>query len=418
MRLLGSFRQRIFLALMAVALVPAAVAVGAGMLTLREIGSTTGTLGPWDAVAASGRELIDAATSAAPDDSVVLTAATAHGEALSESVRWSRLWSFVTGRIVAVLPLLALAMGAAAALLALLAARWLSAGFSQPISELVGWTERIGGGEALPPETAGHRGSGAREFGALRTSLRTMATELDAAREREIHSARLTAWTEMARRVAHELKNPLTPMRMAATAMARREDEKDAVLGRVLLEEIARLDEMARTFSQFGRLPEGPISDIDVGELLRSLAQRQGVEPVPVEVECEPDLPLIQGHLDVLERAFRNLLVNAVEAAESVAVGGDGSATEPVLVLVDRTAGGVRVRVRDRGPGIREDLLESVWMPDVTTKRRGTGLGLAMVRQAVDAHGGTATARNRDAPLGGAEFEVVLPLGGKASWTS
>ena len=421
-----SFRQRIFLAILLVALLPAAGAVALGALGLREIGTTVGTLGPWDAVAGSGRTLIEAARTAAPDDSAVLAAAEAHGEALSRSVRWSRLSAFVTDRFVRVLPWIAVATAALIGLLAFLTAHRLARGFGEPIRELVGWTGRIARGKPLPPRNQGDV-RGIEEFAALRSSLRAMDAQLREARRREVESARLKAWTEMARRVAHELKNPLTPMRMAATTLALEENPDHAETGRVLLDEIRRLDEMARTFSQFGRMPEGPASEVDLPELLTSLAERHGEEG-RVVVQAEDDLPTVRGHLEVLNRAFRNLLVNGLEAADTApeprreprtegqeidrAVADGGATEQPlpaVVVLVDRSADGVRVRIRDRGPGIRADLLDTLWNPEVTTKRRGTGLGLAIVRQAVDAHGGRVAARNAREEGFGAEFEVVLP---------
>lgn len=400
-----SFRQRIFLAILLVALLPAAAAVAVGTFGLRELGSTVGTLGPWDAVAGSGQDLIEAARAAAPGDSTVVAAAEAHREALSRSVRWSRFSAFVTGRFVGVLPWLAAGTAAVIALLSFLTARWLSRGFGEPIQELVGWTDRIARGEPLPdPEATRH--TGVEEFSALRASLRRMADDLERARRREVEAARLTAWTEMARRVAHELKNPLTPMRMAATSLAMGPDSRQAETGRMLLDEIGRLDEMARTFSQFGRMPEGPPSEVDVPELLRSLADRHDTEELPVVVRCVGEVPRIHAHLEVLTRAFRNLLLNALEA-----VGSGGSPGAPAVELrADRVAAGVRVRVRDRGPGVPEDLLDRIWHPDVTTKRRGTGLGLALVRQAVEAHGGSVSARNAPEDGYGAEFEVIVPL--------
>ena len=266
-----SFRQRIFLATLLVALVPTALSVTVATLVVREIGSTVGTLGPWDAVAISGRELIEAARSAQPSDPAVLRAAEAHGEALSQSLRWSRLWTLVNDRFLALLPWMALLTASAVALLSFWTARKLSRGFSRPIQELVDWTGRIARREPLPEADPSVSGD-VVEFTTLRTSLRTMAAELDVARRREIDSARLQAWTEMARRVAHELKNPLTPMRLAATTLARGADPAHTETGLLLLEEIDRLDEMARTFSQFGRMPEGPTSDIDMAELLGALA--------------------------------------------------------------------------------------------------------------------------------------------------
>jgi signal transduction histidine kinase len=108
---------------------------------------------------------------------------------------------------------------------------------------------------------------------------------------------------------------------------------------------------------------------------------------------------MVSAHLDALERAFRNLVVNAVEAQE-----GSGQ----VDVLVTRAEGVARVFIEDRGPGVPPEIRDEIWNPDVTTKRSGTGLGLAIVRQTVAHHGGTADVLDREG--GGASFRVDLPL--------
>jgi nitrogen fixation/metabolism regulation signal transduction histidine kinase len=398
-----SFQSRVFAVLLVVALLPAAVVVAGAAFTLSEVGATVGTLGPWDAVAESGQTLADAAIRAAPEDSTLVAAAETHREALSESLRRSRLWSLVAGRVRTLLPLAAVITALLLGGLAFLAARWLSRSIARPIHELVGWTGLIARGEALPPE--GQQGRAVREFRELQRSLRSMADELTDARRREVESARLRAWTEMARRVAHEIKNPLTPMRMAAATLGRSDDPQTADTAELMLQEIGRLDEMARTFSQFGRMPEGPKSEVDLVELAETVSRGHTSEELPVAVRAGVDVPMVIGHYELLSRALRNMLVNALEAVESV--GAEALGDAPVEVEVHHDGDVVRVAVRDRGPGIPEEILDSVWMPDVTTKTRGTGLGLAMVRQAAEAHGGTTAIRNR--PDGGTEVEITLP---------
>ncbi len=400
-----SFRRRVFLAVLAVALVPTIAALAGGTLLLREIGSSTGTLGPWDTVASSGRELIDAARDAAPNDSAVAASAARHGEALSASVRQSRLYTLVTERVISLLPLAALAAAVLLGGLAAWTAGSLSRSFSEPIRELVGWTERIARSEPLPPREASP--DSIAEFGRLRSSLRTMAQQLEHARAREVEGARLRAWTEMARRVAHELKNPLTPMRMSASALVRSDDADSRAAGELLLEEIGRLDEMARTFAQFGRMPEGPAAQVDLGELAQSVARRHDGTPAPVRVSVASGTPMVLGHHDTLARALGNLVVNAQESLEAWGEEHVRPAGA-VEIRVEPCARGARIVVEDDGPGIPTEILETVWHPDVTTKRRGTGLGLALVRQAVEAHGGTADAGNR--AEGGARFTIELPL--------
>lgn len=398
-----SFQSRVFAVLLVMALVPTVLALGAGALVLGELGSTMGTLGPWDAVAESGLELAEQAVRAAPENEEVAAAARSHRSALSSSLQRSRLWALVSERVRTLLPLGALLAVLFVGGLALLAARWLSRSIARPIHDLVGWTGRIARGEPLPPPEGG--AEGVREFAALRDALRSMAVELEEARRREVEGAKLRAWTDMARRVAHELKNPLTPMRMAAATLARSDDPSTSDSAGVLLEEIGRLDDMARTFSQLGRMPEGPRSEVDLVELAQELARRHARPDVTIRVTSSPDLPLVRAHYEVLSRAVQNLLVNALEAAESVAT---AEGTRDVEIAMEREDGFVRVLVRDRGTGIPEEVLDSIWFPDVTTKKRGTGLGLAIVRQAAEAHGGRVAARNR--PGGGAEVELALPL--------
>ena len=387
-------RGRIFLAILAVVLVPAAITAVAGTLTLRGIGTSSGTLGAWDAVAESGQGLISSLDSAGIDDPAVRAAAEQHRSALSESVRLSRLYAFVTQRFVQILPGIVIVLTLVVAGVAFFMAGRLARGIGSPIEDLVGWTERIGHGEPLPTEREEER-EGLEEFRALRTSVRSMASQLDEGRERAIEAARLRSWSDLARRMAHEIKNPLTAMRMAARTLPQSDSDSDPA--RVLVEEIDRLDGIARTFSQYGKVPEGPRSEVDLVELLQSLARLESAD-----VQVLPSEPvMIVGHYDALQRAFRNLLVNATEAVNS-----DGQAVVEVRVVrTDKTA---RVEILDSGPGIPDELLEDIWNPDVSTKRSGTGLGLAIVRRTVEHHEGTVRAENR--PEGGACFRIELPI--------
>jgi two-component system nitrogen regulation sensor histidine kinase NtrY len=242
---------------------------------------------------------------------------------------------------------------------------------------------------------------GVQEFTLLREALRKMASELEEGRRQAIQAAKLRSWTEMARRVAHELKNPLTPMKMAASRIGLMEDEGAQEAGAVLLEEIARLDEMARTFSQFGRMPEGPPSEVDIAELMVGLTgQHEGGGP---ELRCQApsELPLVLGHYEALLRCFRNLLLNAMDAA------GEGGLVQARIWHQDSR---ISVEIRDSGPGIPPQHLEQIWEADFTTKNRGTGLGLPLVRQTIQIHHGRVAVRNH--PEGGAVFLVELPLEG------
>ncbi|MGH7483516.1 MAG: hypothetical protein ACRELV_15300, partial [Longimicrobiales bacterium] len=203
--------RRLFGWLFAASLLPALaillVAVWAGGRALE----ATGSLGPWESVASSGRALferIDAQEEAVPAD--VRRAADSHRERVSASLSLARRWSFLGSRAAAALPVLVLVLVAVLAGLALVASRRIARGLTRPIQELVGWAEALGREEALPP-IGPDEGRSVREVVVLRRALRRAADDREAARRRALEAERTRAWGEMARRVAHEMKNPLTP---------------------------------------------------------------------------------------------------------------------------------------------------------------------------------------------------------------
>jgi len=203
--------------------------------------------------------------------------------------------------------------------------------------------------------------------------------------------------------VAHEIKNPLTAMRIAVDQLERSATTPDgsaagrtAIAVDVLSAETDRLERLAKDFADLGRMPEGPASEVDVSELLDELARTAVPTEVTVAVRAD-GRRAIQGHYEPLRRAFANLLRNAAEA-----MGGRGA------IDVDVTGGpdGVAVTIADHGPGVAPEMRDRVFEPYVTTKAEGTGLGLALVRQTVEAHGGAVTLS--ETPGGGATFTVTL----------
>jgi len=397
----SSFRRILFLAVLLGAFIPAAVALGGGTLLLRQIGDAAGTAGPWAAVGASGGELIDAARQAAPNDTALARLADEHAASLTESVRLSGVYALLLERAGRLLPALALGLLLVTSLLAAWAASRFSGRLSQPVSELVEWTRRIARGEALPAR-ATH--GGVSEFVTLREALVEMDGELRAARDRELEAVRVRAWSEMARRVAHDLKNPLTPIRMSASALARNDDPAVRDAAEIILEETGRLEERSREFARYGRPPEGPPAEVDIDELLRTLVRREtGSEEggSGLSLEVTAPLPRVLGHHDPLERAVLNLIVNAREATE------EEGAEAAVRVRARGAEGVVVIEVEDGGPGVPPELIDQIWEADFTTRSRGTGLGLAIVRQTVDAHRGSVHAENL--PEGGARFRIELP---------
>src|SRR6059036_1336719 len=391
------FRQRIFLILGALTAVPTALAVVGWALAVRTVGPSAGARVALEEDAASARQMIEQidTTRLTSRQRVVLRQ---HLEQLSNSVSLARraetYLRYYAGSFAAVV----IVFGTLALISAIRLAGHLSRQLSRPIDELVGWTRLIRRRMPLP---AGPPTHGAPEFEALRQALRQLASALDAARQKELEAERLRAFREVARRVAHEIKNPLTSMRIAVDQVKRSGGQADggsAMAVQVLGAETNRLERLAREFADFGRLPEGPQSEVDVVELLEELGRTAVPEDVKVSVEANGGRRTVQGYYDPLRRALSNLLRNAAEA-----MGGRGA----IEVRVTGDGRGMAITIADHGPGIPQEMRQRVFEPYFTTKRDGTGLGLALVRQTLEAHGGTITAG--ETPGGGATFSIVLP---------
>jgi two-component system, NtrC family, nitrogen regulation sensor histidine kinase NtrY len=240
--------------------------------------------------------------------------------------------------------------------------------------------------------------------------MRDMAGELELGRARALEAERAAALRESARQVAHELKNPLTPIRFAVARLRRDASPELAETVDVLETESQRLETMARSFAQFGRLPEGPSAEVDVGELVRYTARATIPPEMQVDVDVATDVPMIHGHHEALARALSNVMLNAVDACRECGGGRVG-----VRVRRADLAGraSVEVAVSDTGCGIPRDRLLRIWDPYVTSKPGGTGLGLAIARQTVLAHHGLVAA---DSTVGvGTEIRFVLPVNERAN---
>lgn len=389
------FRRRIFLVLVAMAAVPTGLAVVGWVLTVRTVAPASGARASLEEVAASARVMLDQVDTnrLAPEARAAMRA---HLDALSRGVSLARRADLYLRYYTAGLAIVVVTLGTLVLFAAVRVAGHLSRQLSRPIDELVGWTRLIRQHEALP---GGPPTRGAPEFESLRLALRDLAGALDAARARELEAERLRAFREVARRVAHEIKNPLTSMRIAVEQLGRPgdADQRRLVAIEVLVAETDRLERLAREFADFGRLPEGPTSEVDLVELLEELGRTAVPEQVAVAVHANGRRS-IQGHYDPLRRAFSNLFRNAAEA-----MGGRGT----IDVTVAGEGRGIVVTVADHGPGIPPELRGRVFQPYMTTKVDGTGLGLALVRQTVDAHSGTIAAS--ETPGGGATFTLVFP---------
>jgi signal transduction histidine kinase len=395
-----SFRQRIFLVLAALTAVPTVVAVIGWAVAVRADAPSAGARVSLEQLAVSARQMLEHVDTLrlAPDERAAMRR---HLAEISNSVTLARraeaYLRYYTGGFVAVV----LALGALVLFTAVRVAGHLSRQLSRPIDELVGWTRLIRRRLPLP---AGPPSRGAPEFDALRQALRELVAAIEAAREHELESERLRAFREVARRVAHEIKNPLTSIRIALDQLGRPggPSERHGTALEVLSAETDRLDRLAREFADFGRLPEGARSEVDLVELLEELGRSAVPEGVHVVVHGNGGRRALLGHYDPLRRAFSNLLRNASEAM-------DGQGQIDIGVTGDGASGGrgVVVKVADHGPGIPEELRHRVFEPYFTTKSDGTGLGLALVRQTLEAHG--ATIRVEETPGGGATFAIVFP---------
>lgn len=389
-----SFRKRILLALLLLGALPASLAVVGWVVTVRTNNRAVVGRAAFEDLGATGRDLIRVldSTRLAPHELEALrTHSATLNSALARAQRaevYSRWWNVGVGFVITLL-------GSLLIYLAILIGRSLSRQLSAPIDELVGWTGLIRRHQPLP---ATERIGTAPEFASLRLALREMAAELSQARNAELEAERLRAFREVARRVAHEMKNPLTPVRFAVRQLQQTATAEQQEALEVLMTESGRLEQLAREFANLGRLPEGPSAELDLGELLGELLRTSLPETMTWRLRVEPATPRVLGHYDPLRRALGNLIRNAVEA----------SAGQGLLEgLVVREGPMVVVSLADHGPGIPFEHHARVFEPYFTGKADGTGLGLAIVKQAVDLHRGTITLR--DTPGGGATFEIRLP---------
>jgi signal transduction histidine kinase len=390
-----SFRKRILLTLLLLGVLPAAIGVIGWAVALRNTTPALAGRAAFEDVGTTGRDFLRAldTTQLSPLERDALRKHTATlNAALARSQRAEAFSRFKAVGMTLVIVVL----GSILVWLSLIIGTGLSRQLSAPIDELIGWTGHIRRGEALP-ET--ERKRGAPEFADLRRALREMAQEIRAARAAELESERLRAFREVARRVAHEMKNPLTPVRLAVRQLEGTASPEQREALEVLTAESGRLEALAREFATLGRLPEGPSAEVDLGELLAELLHTSVPAEVRTTLDVATDTPRVIGHYDPLRRAFGNLIQNAVEA-----MGGMGE----IRVAIRAEGQRVVVAVADTGPGIPPEKRGRVFEPYFTDKSEGTGLGLAIVKQAVEFHRGTIGVR--ETPGGGATFEVRLPV--------
>src|SRR2546423_5548673 len=267
------FRRRIFVVLVVMTAVPTLLALAGWVVSVRRLLPAAGARASTERVASTARLLLDGV------DTLHLTVRERallrhHLNEVSASVSLARRAETFLRYYTAGFAVVIVLLGAGVLYAAVNLAGHLSRQLSRPIDELVGWTQLIRRHEPLPTGLATR---GAPEFEALRQALRELAAAITVPRERELEAERLRAFREVARRVAHEIKNPLTSMRIAVDQLGRvdgRASGRAETALQVLDAETDRLDRLAKEFSEFGRLPEGPQSEVDLVELLDELGAR------------------------------------------------------------------------------------------------------------------------------------------------
>jgi PAS domain S-box-containing protein len=234
-----------------------------------------------------------------------------------------------------------------------------------------------------------------------------------------LQAQREAAWGEVARRLAHEIKNPLTPIQLSAERLRRKyltssSSEADLLdrATHTIIQQVEAMKQMVNAFSEYARTPTMQVSRFDVNALITEVSELYAHQekPLSITLTLGRDVPLIEADAGRLRQMLHNLLRNSIEATEHQ----DSARVE---ITTHRVPGSVpelvEIKVTDNGPGFASDIVHQVFDPYVTSKPKGTGLGLAIVKKLVEEHGGQISARNRE--QGGAEIVILLPVAVDAS---
>lgn len=289
--------------------------------------------------------------------------------------------------------------------LALAVGYYLARGVTKRVAHLAHATERVGKGETGFSIPVG----GDDEITELTAGFNKMIEEVADARDRIVYLEKVSGWQDFARRLAHEIKNPLTPIRLAIQELRRRAPDNEPRFKRlvddasdVVEEEIGALTRLVDEFSQFARLPEVQVVPIEVNTFLEEfLSAYNGFESeatVKLDVPALTPIALIDRVL--LRRVLANLVMNGIQA---------GKKEQAHLWIRTKVVrpGFVEIRVEDDGPGVAETMAEKIFEPYFTTKTEGTGLGLAIVKKIVLQHHGSIVLQRLE--QGGAAFVIQIP---------
>ena len=230
-----------------------------------------------------------------------------------------------------------------------------------------------------------------------------------------IQAQRDAAWGEVARRLAHEIKNPLMPIQLSAERMRRRlldrlEVEDSQVLERAtrtIIQQVDHMKEMVNAFSDYARAPDMELSAVDINGLVSEIADLYRGREIDarLKLDLDPDLGSVEADAGRIRQILHNLVGNALEALEGRS---DGRVVIRTSVETGPESAMLRIVVEDNGPGFPVDAIEQIFDPYVTSKPKGTGLGLAIVKKLIEEHGGRVEASNLED--GGARMSILMPI--------
>jgi two-component system nitrogen regulation sensor histidine kinase NtrY len=303
---------------------------------------------------------------------------------------------------------IAAAVAGAALLIGLLISLWVSARITRPLEELAEGAREVASGRW---DTVINL-RGRDEIGQLASAFNEMTQTLAAQREQLVQTERVAAWRELARRLAHELRNPLFPLQITVENLqkARQLDAKQFLevfneSTATLKAELANLNTIVGRFSDFSKMPAPHFARVNINEALRNAVRlfepqfnAVGKPPVIPEYFLTEPLPEIDADADLLHRAFQNLVLNALDAMPA---GGT------LTMRTTEHEGHVRIEVSDTGKGLTPEECSRLFTPYYTTKVQGTGLGLAIIQSVVSDHHGTISVSSDEGH--GTTFRIELP---------
>ncbi len=303
----------------------------------------------------------------------------------------------------------ALLAGGSGILLAILLSSWAAARVTKPVEQLALAAQEVAAGNW----NARVEIAGKDELTVLAESFNRMTAELLAQKERLVQAERVAAWRELARRLAHELKNPLFPLQLTVENLVRARqqspDQFEEVFresSQTLLAEISNLKGIIGKFSEFSKMPQPHLSQVQVNDVIRGVVQlflaqmSASTAKIDCVMQLDSGLSPVMADAELLHRAISNLVLNAMDAMP------DGGTLTLRTLAED---GDVRIEVADTGSGLTPEECERIFTPYYTSKKHGTGLGLAIVQSVVSDHGGRVYARSE--PGRGTTFVIELPQG-------